>query len=306
MKIVSKIALLIGMFVVLGLSFVLPKFVQRTSPPEPETDLAEVLAKVDDVQSSENSSGEAREEELATLKTIVNDQQSASSIDNLITSFESDVESGKLKSAEQVLERLSPSLDSSTHQKLAAKLSIAKKASTDSSIANPTLPSGELSELKKLQEKSLAELRASVKELNEATQAAKKAASAAKSVEPSAISATPRTSEKEMVLPETISVAFDPDSTVLSEKGQGLISPAVKFLKNEPALSVQLRGYSDKKGSSEYNASLSQARCEIVRDFLLEQGVSGKKISVISFGETQASVQNDKNARRVDLVFREM
>ncbi|MDF2377332.1 MAG: hypothetical protein P1U81_13895, partial [Verrucomicrobiales bacterium] len=35
--------------------------------------------------------------------------------------------------------------------------------------------------------------------------------------------------------------------------------------------------------------SLAQARCEMVKDYLLKQGISADRISIVSFSETQAA-----------------
>lgn len=107
-------------------------------------------------------------------------------------------------------------------------------------------------------------------------------------------------------LPEPAAVLFGFDSTSISEDSRKILIPVAESMKSKAGLSVQLRGHSDTSGASDYNAILALARCEMVRDFLVEQGVDPKRISVVSFGKTQAggSGKSAEELRRVDLIFR--
>ncbi|MEL0177552.1 MAG: OmpA family protein, partial [Pelagibacteraceae bacterium] len=44
-------------------------------------------------------------------------------------------------------------------------------------------------------------------------------------------------------------------------------------------------GHADERGTREYNLALGERRANSVRDFLMSQGVSGSKITVISYGK---------------------
>ncbi len=121
---------------------------------------------------------------------------------------------------------------------------------------------------------------------------------------PSNLTAKP--SDKKLTLPKLVSTNFTVNSTSLSPTGEEKLSQVVKKLQNEPRLSLQLRGYTDGSGTSEYNGLLSQARCEVVKDYFLKNNISQKRISLVSFGETQTKLESDENARRVDIVYREM
>lgn len=84
--------------------------------------------------------------------------------------------------------------------------------------------------------------------------------------------------------------SFRFDSTFLSDASKDFLSSAViKELEEKPRLHVQLRGHADSTGPSDYNGILAQARCEVVKDFPLESGVTADQTSLVSFGETQAA-----------------
>ena len=68
-----------------------------------------------------------------------------------------------------------------------------------------------------------------------------------------------------------------------------------------------MEGHTDSVGGDEFNQQLSEKRADSVRDFLIQQGVSGSSISAKGFGKTQPVASNDtaegrQKNRRVELV----
>jgi len=51
------------------------------------------------------------------------------------------------------------------------------------------------------------------------------------------------------------------------------------------AATVQLQGYADERGTTEYNLALGERRAESARRYLENKGVSAGKLSTISYGE---------------------
>ena len=45
----------------------------------------------------------------------------------------------------------------------------------------------------------------------------------------------------------------------------------------------------DERGSREYNMALGESRGNAARDFLIQEGVNGSLIEVVSYGEEQAA-----------------
>jgi peptidoglycan-associated lipoprotein len=53
----------------------------------------------------------------------------------------------------------------------------------------------------------------------------------------------------------------------------------------DAAATVQLQGYADERGTSEYNLALGERRAESARRYLENKGAKAGKLSTISYGE---------------------
>jgi peptidoglycan-associated lipoprotein len=80
-------------------------------------------------------------------------------------------------------------------------------------------------------------------------------------------------------------VYFDYDSAVLTEEAKGILEQNAEWLREHPALDVQVEGHCDERGTVEYNFSLGQRRADAVRDFLVSHGINPDSIHTISYGE---------------------
>jgi peptidoglycan-associated lipoprotein len=67
------------------------------------------------------------------------------------------------------------------------------------------------------------------------------------------------------------------DSSILRENAQ--------WLGAHPQTHVQVEGHCDERGSEEYNIALGAKRAESAKDYLETLGVSGSRISTISYGK---------------------
>ena len=75
-----------------------------------------------------------------------------------------------------------------------------------------------------------------------------------------------------------------------------------------PSLHLQIEGHTDSVGGDEYNQSLSEKRAGAVREYLVQQGITGDSIEARGFGKTQPIASNDTSEgrqqnRRVELVL---
>jgi outer membrane protein OmpA-like peptidoglycan-associated protein len=96
---------------------------------------------------------------------------------------------------------------------------------------------------------------------------------------------------------------FDEDRIVESSIDE--LNKIIQFLNKYPKAIIEIQGYTDGKGSDEYNLSLSQRRSEAVKKLLIEKGVSEKRLRVKAFGESNplATNKNEKGRaknRRVE------
>ena len=51
------------------------------------------------------------------------------------------------------------------------------------------------------------------------------------------------------------------------------------------ALSFSIEGHADERGTREYNLALGDRRANAVKDYLMTYGISGSRLSVISYGK---------------------
>jgi outer membrane protein OmpA-like peptidoglycan-associated protein len=85
-------------------------------------------------------------------------------------------------------------------------------------------------------------------------------------------------------LVETVHVQFGFDRADLTDGAQTALLSIINELKANPALTVELEGYTDQSGPKDYNVVLSQRRVESVRRYLIEQGAELPRIHSVGLG----------------------
>jgi outer membrane protein OmpA-like peptidoglycan-associated protein len=83
---------------------------------------------------------------------------------------------------------------------------------------------------------------------------------------------------------ETVHVQFAFDKADLTDGAQTALLSIIKELRANPALSVDLEGYTDPTGPHDYNVGLSQRRVEAVRRYFVEQGAELPRINSVGLG----------------------
>src|SRR6516165_7878119 len=58
-----------------------------------------------------------------------------------------------------------------------------------------------------------------------------------------------------------------------------------QYLEYDPDAKLTLGGYTDERGSAKYNDTLSEFRVQLVKDFLVSQGITAEKIDTSAFGK---------------------
>ncbi len=229
-----------------------------------------------------------------------------------VVAFFSLVQSGDFVTANAEMERLGKLADPATMASMKAALSSAEAKEKALAASRDELRKSQ-EEMARIQKESVTQIQESVKQLAEVTKAAQKATEEANKLKTELASvetmeAKPKKPEpKPVKLPATESIAFGFDSTFLNDASKQLLAEkVVSELKEADELQVQLRGHADAVGPSDYNGILAQARCEVVKDYLLDEGISAERISIVSFGETQAAATGGtpEELRRVDVIFR--
>jgi len=81
---------------------------------------------------------------------------------------------------------------------------------------------------------------------------------------------------------------FEFDKVILNAEARSALRLHAKSIRMDK-ISVRLLGHADERGSREYNMALGESRGNAVRDFLIQEGVDGSLIEVVSYGEEQAA-----------------
>jgi OOP family OmpA-OmpF porin len=101
-------------------------------------------------------------------------------------------------------------------------------------------------------------------------------------------------------LVETVHVQFAFDKADLTDGAQTALLSILKELKANPALTVDLEGYTDPTGPRDYNVTLSQRRVEAVRRYMVEQGAEMPRVNSVGLGPiTGAKGEEVAKQRRV-------
>jgi peptidoglycan-associated lipoprotein len=101
---------------------------------------------------------------------------------------------------------------------------------------------------------------------------------------------------------------FDYDKAVLQPESLAILEQHAAFLKNSPDRRVTIDGFTDERGTREYNLALGERRADAVATFLVSQGVRRSQIDVVSYGEERpADPGHSESAwaknRRAELVY---
>ena len=80
-------------------------------------------------------------------------------------------------------------------------------------------------------------------------------------------------------------IYFDTDSYEVRSDAQPTLAAQAQWLNRYPSVVVRIEGNADERGTREYNLALGARRANAVREFLVAQGVSGSRISTLSYGK---------------------
>lgn len=103
-------------------------------------------------------------------------------------------------------------------------------------------------------------------------------------------------------------IYFDFDKSNIRSEFLDTLTAHAKYLVAHPDQKVRIEGYTDERGTVEYNIALGDRRAQAVRRFLLFQGVAPGQLTTVSYGEAHpADPGHDEAAwaknRRAVLVY---
>src|SRR6516162_3443991 len=80
-------------------------------------------------------------------------------------------------------------------------------------------------------------------------------------------------------------IYFDFDSYDLRTDARETLKANAAWLKDNPAVIVDIEGHCDERGTNEYNMALGAKRAQAAMDYLTTLGVAASRLSTISYGE---------------------
>ena len=80
-------------------------------------------------------------------------------------------------------------------------------------------------------------------------------------------------------------IFFATNKSSLTTASRATLRKQANYLRKNKNLNVTIEGHADERGTREYNLALGERRANAARDYLMTYGISGKRISVISYGK---------------------
>ena len=80
-------------------------------------------------------------------------------------------------------------------------------------------------------------------------------------------------------------VFFATNKSILTTASRDTLRKQAAWMRKNEDIKVTVEGHADERGTREYNLALGDKRANAVKDYLLTYGISGGKISVISYGK---------------------
>jgi peptidoglycan-associated lipoprotein len=80
-------------------------------------------------------------------------------------------------------------------------------------------------------------------------------------------------------------VFFATNKSSLTTASRATLRKQATFLRKNKNLNMTIEGHADERGTREYNLALGERRANAAKDYLMTYGISGKRISTISYGK---------------------
>ncbi|HET9487301.1 MAG TPA: OmpA family protein [Chryseosolibacter sp.] len=87
-------------------------------------------------------------------------------------------------------------------------------------------------------------------------------------------------------------IFFDVDKFDLKEKSITELQKVLRFLKENPALRVEISGHTDDTGSAAHNVQLSGKRAQAVYNYLVSNGIDSKRLAPKGYGSSKPLAEN--------------
>ena len=95
---------------------------------------------------------------------------------------------------------------------------------------------------------------------------------------------------------EGTNIYFDFDKSDLKVEARAILTEKAKFLREYSGFKLVIEGNCDERGTNEYNLALGERRANAAWKFLNALGISGDRMSIISYGEERPAVMGHNEA----------
>ena len=92
------------------------------------------------------------------------------------------------------------------------------------------------------------------------------------------------------------SINFDYDKNALSADAKEKLKSNADWLKSHKNMNLQIEGHCDSRGSIEYNLALGERRAQAVRGYMVNLGIPGNRLNIISYGKERPLATGDSEA----------
>ena len=93
-------------------------------------------------------------------------------------------------------------------------------------------------------------------------------------------------------------IFFDVDKYELKEKSFTELEKIIRFLTENPQISIEIGGHTDNTGNVSYNQQLSEKRAKSVYNYIIAKGIDPKRLSARGFGSLKPVASNETDSGR--------
>ena len=93
-------------------------------------------------------------------------------------------------------------------------------------------------------------------------------------------------------------VHFDFDRYSLRPEATRALDEAIRTLKENADLNLEIEGHTCNIGTAEYNLALGERRANAVREYLAQNGIGADRLRTVSYGEERPKHDNSREETR--------
>ena len=93
-------------------------------------------------------------------------------------------------------------------------------------------------------------------------------------------------------------IAFEPNRATITKASNPVLDKAVAVLKEHATVRIEIAGHTDNAGTPEANRTLSQQRADAVRQYFIDKGIDGARLTAVGFGPDKPIADNATPAGR--------